>query len=354
MRSARMSCGPRSNAQIVELINTHRSTVIFVNTRRMAERVTFQLTQLLGEEAVSSHHGSLSAEIRLKTEQRLKSGELKAVVATASLELGIDVGYIDLVIQIGSPRSIATFLQRIGRSGHALGLVPKGRLIALTRDELLEAMALVQAIRAGRLDVTPVPIAPLDVLAQQIVAEVSTGEWDTDELYERFRRAEPYRTLRRSQFDQVIKFLSEGVTDTGGRIHTLLHHDHVHRRVRARPSARLTSINNGGAIPETDVIRVVVQPEGTVVGSVDEEFGIESMAGDVFLLGNTSWQIEGLRGSDLHVHDAHGAPPTIPFWRGEGPGRTLELSEEVSRLRREIEERVKQEERRERREKSQR
>jgi len=330
------------NAQIVELINTHRSTVIFVNTRRMAERVTFQLTQLLGEEAVSSHHGSLSAEIRLKTEQRLKSGELKAVVATASLELGIDVGYIDLVIQIGSPRSIATFLQRIGRSGHALGLVPKGRLIALTRDELLEAMALVQAIRAGRLDVTPVPIAPLDVLAQQIVAEVSTGEWDTDELYERFRRAEPYRTLRRSQFDQVIKFLSEGVTDTGGRIHTLLHHDHVHRRVRARPSARLTSINNGGAIPETDVIRVVVQPEGTVVGSVDEEFGIESMAGDVFLLGNTSWQIEGLRGSDLYVHDAHGAPPTIPFWRGEGPGRTLELSEEVSRLRREIEERVKQ------------
>ncbi len=330
------------NAQIVELINTHRSTVIFVNTRRMAERVTFQLTQLLGEEAVSSHHGSLSAEIRLKTEQRLKTGDLKAVVATASLELGIDVGYIDLVIQVGSPRSIATFLQRIGRSGHALGLIPKGRLIALTRDELLEAMALVQAIRAGRLDVTPVPIAPLDVLAQQIVAEVSTGEWSTDDLFNGFRRAEPYRTLRRSQFDQVIKFLSEGVTDTGGRIHTLLHHDHVHRRVRARPNARLTSINNGGAIPETDVIRVVVQPEGTVVGSVDEEFGVESMAGDVFLLGNTSWQIEGLRGSDLHVHDAHGAPPTIPFWRGEGPGRTLELSEEVSRLRREIEERVKQ------------
>ena len=330
------------NARIVELINTHRSTVIFVNTRRMAERVTFQLTQILGDEAVSSHHGSLSAEIRLKTERQLKAGELKAVVATASLELGIDVGYIDLVIQIGSPRSIATFLQRIGRSGHALGLIPKGRLFALTRDELLEAMALVQAIRAGRLDQTPVPIAPLDVLAQQIVAEIATGEWNTGDLYDRFRRAEPYRTLRRSQFDAVVKFLSEGVTDTGGRIHTLLHHDHVHRRVRARPNARLTSINNGGAIPETDVIRVMAQPEHTVVGSVDEEFGVESMAGDVFLLGNTSWQIEGLRGSDLHVHDAHGAPPTIPFWRGEGPGRTIELSEEVSRLRREIEERVKQ------------
>ena len=328
------------NARIVELINTHRSTLIFVNTRRMAERVTFQLTQILGDEAVSSHHGSLSADIRLKTERRLKSGELKAVVATASLELGIDVGYIDLVIQIGSPRSIATFLQRIGRSGHALGLIPKGRLFALTRDELLEAMALVQAIRGGRLDQTPVPIAPLDVLAQQIVAEVATGEWNTVDLYDRFRRAEPYRTLRRSQFDAVIKFLSEGVTDTGGRIHTLLHHDHVHRRLRARPNARLTSINNGGAIPETDVIRVVVEPEHTVVGSVDEEFGVESMAGDVFLLGNTSWQIEALRGSDLLVHDAHGAPPTIPFWRGEGPGRTIELSEEVSRLRREIEGRV--------------
>ncbi len=329
------------NARIVELINTHRSTLIFVNTRRMAERVTFQLTQLLGDEAVSSHHGSLSAPIRLKTEQRLKSGELKAVVATASLELGIDVGYIDLVIQIGSPRSIATFLQRIGRSGHALGLIPKGRLFALTRDEVLEAMALVRAIRGGRLDTIPVPIAPLDVLAQQLVAEVSTSEWSTDELYDRFRRAEPYRTLRRSHFDQVIKFLSEGVTDTGGRIHTLLHHDHVHRRVRARPNARLTSINNGGAIPETDVIRVVAEPEHTVVGSVDEEFGIESGAGDVFLLGNTSWQIEALRGSDLLVHDAHGAPPTIPFWRGEGPGRTIELSEEVSQLRREIEDRVK-------------
>ena len=328
------------NARIVELINTHRSTVIFVNTRRMAERVTFQLTQILGDEAVSSHHGSLSAEIRLKTERRLKSGELQAVVATASLELGIDVGYIDLVIQIGSPRSIATFLQRIGRSGHALGLIPKGRLFALTRDELLEAMALVQAIRGGRLDQTPVPIAPLDVLAQQIVAEVATGEWNTADLYNRFRRAEPYRTLRRSQFDAVIKFLSEGVTDTGGRIHTLLHHDHVHGRLRARPVARLTSINNGGAIPETDVIRVVVEPEHTVVGSVDEEFGVESMAGDVFLLGNTSWQIEALRGSDLLVHDAHGAPPTIPFWRGEGPGRTMELSEEVSRLRSEIEGRV--------------
>ena len=329
------------NARLVELINSHRSTLIFVNTRRMAERVTFQLTELLGEEAVSSHHGSLSAPIRLKTEQRLKSGELKAVVATASLELGIDIGYIDLVIQLGSPRSIATFLQRIGRSGHALGLIPKGRIFALTRDELLESMGLIRAIRAGRLDVTPIPNAPLDILAQQIVAEVATGECSTDELYDMFRRAEPYRMLRRSHFDQIVKFVSEGVTDTGGRVHALLHHDHVQKRLRQRPSARLTTINNGGAIPETDVLRVVVEPERTVVGSVDEEFGIESQRGDIFLLGNTSWRIEMLQGNDLIVSDAHGAPPTIPFWRGEGPGRTIELSEEVSLLRREIENRVK-------------
>ncbi|MFO1005139.1 MAG: DEAD/DEAH box helicase [Planctomycetaceae bacterium] len=329
------------NARLVELINSHRSTLIFVNTRRMAERVTFQLTELLGEEAVSSHHGSLSAPIRLKTEQRLKSGDLKAVVATASLELGIDVGYIDLVIQLGSPRSIATFLQRIGRSGHALGLVPKGRIFALTRDELLESMGLIRAIRSGRLDVTPIPNAPLDILAQQIVAEVATGERNTDDLYDMFRRAEPYRMLRRSHFDQIVKFVSEGVTDTGGRVHALLHHDHVQKRLRPRPSARLTTINNGGAIPETDVLRVVVEPERTVVGSVDEEFGIESQRGDIFLLGNTSWRIEMLQGNDLVVSDAHGAPPTIPFWRGEGPGRTIELSEEVSQLRREIEDRVK-------------
>ncbi|RLS35255.1 MAG: DEAD/DEAH box helicase, partial [Planctomycetota bacterium] len=329
------------NARLVELINSHRSTLIFVNTRRMAERVTFQLTELLGEEAVSSHHGSLSAPIRLKTEQRLKSGELKAVVATASLELGIDIGYIDLVIQLGSPRSIATFLQRIGRSGHALGLIPKGRIFALTRDELLESMGLIRAIRAGRLDVTPIPNAPLDILAQQIVAEVATGECSTDELYDMFRRAEPYRMLRRSHFDQIVNFISEGVTDTGGRVHALLHHDHVQKRLRPRPSARLTTINNGGAIPETDVLRVVVEPERTVVGSVDEEFGIESQRGDIFLLGNTSWRIEMLQGNDLIVSDAHGAPPTIPFWRGEGPGRTIELSEEVSLLRREIENRVK-------------
>jgi len=325
---------------LVRLVESHHSTLIFVNTRRLAERLTHQLTDLLGEEAVSSHHGSLSASLRLKTEQRLKRGELKAVVATASLELGIDIGYIDLVVQIGSPRSIATFLQRIGRSGHALGLVPEGRLFALTRDELLESMALMRAVRAGRLDTVPIPEAPLDVLAQQIVAEVSAQPWSCDELYALFRRAYPYRNLKREDFDRVVEILSEGIARSSGRSRVYLHHDHVNRRLRARRGARIPATSNAGAIPEVFQFRVVAEPERTVVGSLDEDFAVESLAGDVFLLGNTSWRILNVRGGDVNVADAHGAPPTIPFWRGEAPGRTFELSEEVSRLREELEERL--------------
>lgn len=328
------------NARIVELINSHRATLIFVNTRRLAERLTHQLSELLGEEAISSHHGSLAYKHRHDTEQRLKSGQLKAVVATASLEMGIDVGYIDLVIQIGSPRNIGTFLQRIGRSGHALGLIPKGRLFALTRDELFDCMAIMRAIKAGRLDLVPIPVAPLDVLAQQIVAEVATQEWGTDELFAMIRRAAPYRDLSRYEFDRIIRVLSEGMTPGGERSRVFLHHDQVGRRVRARPGARMAAIANAGAIPEVFAIRVVTEEDQTVVGSVDEDFGTESQSGDIFLLGNTSWQIRYLRGGDLIVRDAGGAPPTIPFWRGEAPGRTYELSEEVSRLREDLEQRL--------------
>ena len=325
------------NQRIVELVNSHRATLIFVNTRRLAERLTHQLSEILGEDAISSHHGSLAYKHRHDTEQRLKSGQLKAVVATASLEMGIDVGYIDLVIQIGSPRNIGTFLQRIGRSGHALGLIPKGRLFALTRDELFECMAIMRAIRAGRLDLVPIPVAPLDVLAQQIVAEVATQEWGTDELFAMIRRAAPYRDLSRYEFDRIVRVLSEGMTPGGERSRVFLHHDQVGRRLRARPGARMAAIANAGAISEVFAIRVVTEEDHTVVGSVDEDFGTESQSGDIFLLGNTSWRIRYLRGGDLFVTDAGGAPPTIPFWRGEAPGRTYELSEEVSRLREDLE-----------------
>jgi ATP-dependent Lhr-like helicase len=326
--------------RIIELIQQHRSTIIFVNTRRLAERVTHQLTELLGEELVSSHHGSLSATKRLDTEQRLKFGQLKAVVATASLELGLDVGYIDLVIQIGSPRAISTFLQRVGRSGHALGLIPKGRLFALTRDELVETMAVIRAVRQGILDKILMPEGPLDILAQQIVAEVAHQDWSTDELFELVRRAYPYRNLTREKFDSVVHLLSEGIATTTGRSRVYIHHDQVGRRLRARKGAGLAAILNGGAIPEIATYRVVAEPDRTVVGSLDEDFAVESARGDVFLLGNTSWRIMSVRGGDVNVVDAGGAPPTIPFWFGEAPGRTLELSHEVSRLREELSERI--------------
>lgn len=329
------------NERIVELINSHRSTLIFVNTRRMAERVTHQLSEILGEDQVGSHHGSLSSAIRLKTEQQLKSGELKAVVATASLELGLDVGFIDLVIQIGSPRAIATFLQRVGRSGHSLGKTPKGRLFALTRDELVESMGLIRAIRAGRLDVIPIPECPIDVLAQQIVAEVACREWSTDELFAVFRRAWPFRNLKREDFDETLRFLSEGLTDRSGRGKVYLHQDLVQKRLRTRPGARIVAASNAGAIPEVAEFRVVAQPDGVVVGTLDEDFALESHAGQIILLGNTSWRMEGVRGTDVHVTDAGGVPPTVPFWRGEAPGRTLELSEEVSRIREDIEAKLK-------------
>lgn len=329
------------NERLVELINSHRSTLIFVNTRRMAERVTHQLSEILGEDQVGSHHGSLSSAIRLKTEQRLKNGELKAVVATASLELGLDVGFIDLVIQIGSPRAIATFLQRVGRSGHSLGKTPRGRLFALTRDELIESMGLIRAIRAGRLDVIPIPECPIDVLAQQIVAEVACREWNTDELFALFRRAWPFRNLKREDFDETVRFLSEGLTDRSGRGKVYLHQDLVQKRLRTRPGARIVAASNAGAIPEVAEFRVVAQPDGVVVGTLDEDFALESHAGQIILLGNTSWRMEGVRGTDVHVSDAGGVPPTVPFWRGEAPGRTLELSEEVSRIREELETRLK-------------
>ena len=329
------------NERLVELINSHRSTLIFVNTRRMAERVTHQLSEILGEDHIGSHHGSLSSAIRLHTEQQLKNGELKAVVATASLELGLDVGFIDLVIQIGSPRAIATFLQRVGRSGHSLGKTPKGRLFALTRDELVESMGLIRAIRAGRLDVIPIPECPIDVLAQQIVAEIACREWGTDDLFALFRRAWPFRNLKRDDFDETLRFLSEGLTDRSGRGKVYLHQDFVQKRLRTRPGARIVAASNAGAIPEVAEFRVVAQPDGVVVGTLDEDFALESHAGQIILLGNTSWRMEGVRGTDVHVSDAGGVPPTVPFWRGEAPGRTLELSEEVSRIREDLEMRLK-------------
>ncbi len=318
--------------RLCELIESHQSTILFVNSRTMAERIAHHLRLRLGEEAVASHHGSLSKETRLKAEERLKAGKLRAIVATASLELGIDIGHVDLVCQIGSPRSIAAFLQRVGRSGHAVGALPKGRLFALTRDELLESLALIRAIKMGRLDPVVIPESPLDILAQQIVAAVACEEWSVDDLFQYFRRAYPYRSLSRREFDEVVDMLARGYGEQHRPI-AYIYHDAINGRLRARRSARIVALTSGGAIPEQPLYRVINVEDNTFVGTLDEDFATEIGAGTVFLLGNTSWQIIHTRGLTVSVRDAHGAPPGMPFWFGEAPGRTLELSTAVSELR---------------------
>src|ERR1700704_5861223 len=339
--------------RLVELVEQHRSTLVFVNTRRLAERIARQLGARLGEENVAAHHGSLSRKLRLAAENKLKDGEVKVLVATASLELGIDVGTVDLGCHISSPRSIAVALQRVGRSGHWRGAVPKGRFFVTTRDDLAECAVLVRAIRLGELDRLIFPEGSLDVLAQQIVAccaaagsavtanksgDQSNDGWDEDDLFALVKRAYPYRNLTRETFDAVLTMLSEGIASQRGRYGAYLHHDRVNRKLRARRGARLAAITSGGAIPETALFTVVAEPEGGIVGTLDEDFAVESNAGDIVLLGNTSWRIRRVEGKSgrVLVEDAHGAAPNVPFWRGEAPARTQELSAQVAELREKI------------------
>ncbi len=325
--------------RIADLANQHRSTLVFVNTRRLAERVAFHLGELLGEGLVAAHHGSLSRKLRLAAERKLKAGELRLLVATASLELGIDIGTVDLVCQIGSPRAIAVAVQRIGRSGHWRGAIPKGRLFATTRDELLECAALVRAIRHGELDQLAIPEAPLDVLAQQIVAACAAEDWKEEDLFALVRRAYPYRELARAEFEALVEMLSEGIAARRGRYGAYIYRDRVNGRLRGRRGSRLAAITSGGAIPETALYTVLAEPERTMVGTVDEDFAAESMSGDILLLGNTAWRIRRIEtaAGRVLVEDAHGAPPDVPFWRGEAPSRTAELSREVAEVRKKIE-----------------
>jgi len=322
--------------RLAQLVQAHRTTLIFVNTRRMAERAARHLSERLGKDVVAAHHGSLAKEQRLDAEQRLKRGELSVLVATASLELGIDIGEVDLVCQLGSPRSIAAFLQRAGRSGHSIGGTPKARLFPATRDDLVECTALLDCVRRGELDALIMPPQPMDVLAQQIVAEVACQEWSEDALYALVRRAYPYRDLSRADFDAVVRMLAEGFTTRQGPRAAYIHRDAVHGQLRARRSARLTALTSGGTIPDTADYKVVLEPQAIIVGTVNEDFAVESMAGDIFQLGNTSYRIQRVERDRLRVEDARGAPPSIPFWLGEAPGRSDELSFGVSRLREEI------------------
>ena len=328
--------------RLAELVTEHRTTLIFVNTRRHAERIARHLSERIGEDLVTAHHGSMAKELRFDAESRLKNGQLKALVATASLELGIDIGDVDLVCQIGSPRSIAAFLQRVGRSGHSIGGTPKGRLFPLSRDELVECAALLDSVRRGELDRLVIPTKPLDVLAQQIVAEAGAQDWDDTALFDLYRGAYPYRSLERAEFDEVVRMLAEGFTTRRGRHGALIYHDAVNHQLRGRRGARLTALTSGGTIPDNADYQVVLEPQATFVGTVNEDFAVESLQGDIFQLGNVSYRILRVEKGRVRVEDAHGQPPTIPFWLGEAPGRSDELSNSVSRLRHEIEVRLTQ------------
>jgi ATP-dependent Lhr-like helicase len=322
--------------RIARHIREHRTTLVFVNTRRLSERVAHALAERLGENIVLPHHGSLSRTLRLDAEKRLKAGELRAVVATASLELGIDIGAVDLVIQLGTTRSIAVALQRIGRSGHWVGAKPRGLLIPSTRDDLIECAALIHAIRAGDLEAIAIPENAVDILAQHIVAAAAAEDWSENDLYTLIRSAYPYRNLERHIFDSVIEMLSEGIATSRGRSGAMLHRDQVNGRVRGRRGARLAAITSGGSIPENAAYTVLAEPEGKTVGTLDEDFAVESLTGDVFLLGTQSWRIRHVTQGRVYVEDAHGAAPSIPFWLGEAPGRSNELSSAVASLREEI------------------
>lgn len=326
--------------RLAELVREHRTTLVFVNTRRLAERIARHLSERLGEEHVAAHHGSLARERRFKAEQQLKRGELKVLVATASLELGLDIGDVDLVCQIGSTRSINAFLQRVGRAGHAVGGTSKGRLFPLSRDELVECTALLDAVRRGELDRLVIPSNALDVLTQQITAEVAAREWPEDALFELFRAAHPYRDLKRVDFDDCVTMLAGGFSTRRGRHGALLYRDSVTRSLRPRKGAALTSITSGGTIPDNADYKVVLEPEGFSVGTVNEDFAVESLQGDIFQLGNTSYRILRVERGTVRVEDAHGQPPSIPFWLGEAPGRSDELSAAVARLRAEIGQRL--------------
>ena len=328
-------------ARLVDLIAAHRTTLITVNTRRLAERMAHQLSEKLGAEFVAAHHGSLAKDVRLDAEQRLRDGKLKVLVATASLELGIDIGHVDLVCQISSPNRIAALLQRVGRSGHTVSGTPKGRLFPLTRDDLVECAAMVRAVRDGELDRIAVPDAPLDVLAQQIAAETAAEEeWDEEALFGLCRRAYPYKDLKEEQYLEVVQMLARGYATNRGRRGALIHYDSVNHKLRARKGTRMTAITNGGAIPEVFDFRVVLEPEGHTVGTLNEDFAIESIPGDVFQLGNTSWRILQINGGVVRVADAAGQPPSMPFWLGEAPARSDEMSAAVSQLRAEVDSRL--------------
>ena len=332
----RNSIWPAMYPELLALIRAHRSTLIFVNNRRLAERLALRLNELAEEEVARAHHGSLAREQRTIIEEELKAGRLPALVATSSLELGIDMGAVDLVIQVESPRSVARGMQRIGRAGHQVGAPSRGRIFPKYRGDLLECAAVVERMRRGAIEETHVPRLPLDVLAQQLVAICSEGVWTVDELERMVRGAYPFAELSREQLEGVLDMLAGRYpSDEFAELRPRVVWDRTAGTVRGRDGSRMLAVQNAGTIPDRGLYAVVL-PDGARVGELDEEMVYEARSGQAFMLGASTWRIEEITRDRVVVTPAPGAPGALPFWKGEGVGRPYELGEAVGRLAREL------------------
>ncbi|HEY3281818.1 MAG TPA: ATP-dependent helicase [Armatimonadota bacterium] len=327
------------------LVRRHATTLVFANSRYKTERTALRLTELSESDpiAVGAHHGSMSKKVRLEMEDRLKAGRLQALVATSSLELGIDVGSIDLVCQVESPKSVSRGLQRIGRAGHLLQATSKGRLLAMHRDDLMESAVLVRALHEGELDTVRVPTNCLDVLAQQVVGAVVADEWGADALFDLVRRSHCFRSLPRQEFDDVLSMLSgEVVLDMEQPPYPKILWDRVNGRLYPERGARMLAYRSSGVIPDVADYDVYLQEKKTVVGQLDEGFVEELRGGDIFILGSSSWRVLGIEKGRVMVEAVYGLAPTIPYWTGDRDSRTFDLGLMVGRFRGEAQERLGQ------------
>ena len=340
---ARHSIWPSIHPRLLELIRAHRSTLIFVNSRRLAERLASRLNELAGEELVRAHHGSVAREQRLEIEEQLKAGKLPALVATSSLELGIDMGAIDLVIQIEAPPSVASGMQRIGRAGHQVGEPSTGKIFPKFRGDLVEAAVVVQRMRAAAIEETRIPRNPLDVLAQQLVAICANDRWTVDELHSLVTRADSFRDLSREQLTGVLDMLSGRYpSDEFADLKPRLVWDRQTDVVASRNDARVVAITSGGTIPDRGLYGVFLPGDdagrgGRRVGELDEEMVYESRVGETFLLGASTWRIEEIKPDRVIVTPAPGEPGKMPFWHGDAVGRPIELGRAIGAFLREFE-----------------
>ena len=331
------SIWPSIYPEILELVKAHRSTIVFVNNRRLAERLALRLNDLAESEIARAHHGSIAREQRIEIEELLKKGEIPCLVATSSLELGIDMGAVDLVVQVESPKSVARGLQRVGRAGHELGAVSRGRVFPKFRADLLESAVVVERMKAGAIEETVIPRNPLDVLAQQVVAICADEEIPVDELHDLVRGAYNFADLSRVQLENVLDMLAGRYpSDEFAELRPRIVWDRTGGVIRGRSGARQLAVQNAGTIPDRGLYGVHLVDGGGRVGELDEEMVYEARAGQTFTLGASTWRIEEITRDRVLVSPAPGVPGLIPFWKGEGPGRPYELGEAIGRASREL------------------